>query len=201
METIDRPPDDTKRQLPPPAYRGKWIVLATISLIMVAGDQMGKHWAHSTLRTNHGGQIVIKDKLFALRYVRNPGAAWGFLADSNPSFRRPFFLAISVIAIAFILYVFLRLGRDQQLVIYGLSGVMGGAIGNFIDRLRFDYVIDFIDMYIGGYKWPTYNIADVAISVGVGLLLLDMVIGFFRRPASRSQERPPPETRPPQDGG
>lgn len=110
------------------------------------------------------------------RYVENPGAAWGLLADAPASIRLPFFYGISLAAIVFILVYFRRLAPDQRLLGVALSLVLGGAIGNFIDRLHLTYVIDFIDWYIGQSHWPTFNIADAGISVGVALLILDMVL-------------------------
>lgn len=110
------------------------------------------------------------------RYVENPGAAWGLLADAPASIRLPFFYGISLAAIVFILVYFRRLAPDQRLLAVALSLVLGGAIGNFIDRLHLTYVIDFIDWYIGQSHWPTFNIADAGISVGVALLILDMVL-------------------------
>lgn len=116
------------------------------------------------------------------RYVENPGAAWGLLADAPASIRLPFFYGISLAAIAFILVYFRRLAPDQRLLGVALSLVLGGAIGNFIDRLHLTYVIDFIDWYVGQAHWPTFNVADAGISVGVALLILDMVL--HREPAS-----------------
>jgi signal peptidase II len=109
------------------------------------------------------------------RYVENPGAAWGLLSRLDDRVRIPFFLAISIGAIAFIINYFRKLRDDQTLVVVSLSLVFGGAIGNFIDRLHLSYVIDFIDWYVGSTHWPTFNVADAAISSGVGLLILEWI--------------------------
>ncbi len=107
------------------------------------------------------------------RYVENPGAAWGLLANASESVRVPFFFLVSVAAIIFIFFIFRKLEDSQMLMIISLSLVFGGAIGNFIDRLHLSYVIDFIDWYIGKSHWPTFNFADAAITVGVALLIID----------------------------
>lgn len=120
--------------------------------------------------------VRVVDGFWNWRYVENPGAAWGLLATAPTSIRLPFFYLVSLGAIAFILWFFRRIGPDQTLLAVALSLVFGGAIGNFIDRLHLTYVIDFIDWYIATAHWPTFNVADAGISVGVGLLILDMII-------------------------
>jgi signal peptidase II len=106
------------------------------------------------------------------RYVENKGAAWGLLAGVSEAVRIPFFILVSVVAIAFIIVFFRKLPDTQLLMIISLSLVMGGAIGNFVDRLHLNYVIDFIDWYLGTNHWPTFNFADAAITTGVVLLVI-----------------------------
>lgn len=117
------------------------------------------------------------------RYVENPGAAWGLFASLPESVRRPFFHLVSVVALGFIFFMYVRLTPDQRMVRWALALVAGGALGNFLDRLLRGYVIDFIDWHWRnqpGMRWPTFNVADAAICVGVGLLLLDSL--RVRRP-------------------
>lgn len=128
-------------------------------------------------------------------YAENPGAAWSFLANASESVRVPFFLAVSVLAIILIVWYFFRLEPGQHLLMVALSLVLGGAVGNFIDRARLTYVIDFIVWYIGSYRWPTFNVADSAISVGVGLIFLDSLLEYLRtkresKAASKPAESP-----------
>ena len=135
--------------------------------------------------------VVIKG-LYNYRYQPNPGAAWGIFKDYPPWFRRPFFITITIIAIFFIFYLFaFRLEKEHKLMLLALSFILGGALGNFIDRLRLDYVVDFIDWSIpygdwfgwlvsswkgkGSYHWPTFNIADVAISGGVIFIAIELL--------------------------
>ncbi len=115
-------------------------------------------------------------------YARNPGAAWSFLADSDPSFRRLFFMITSVIAILLIsFFLFQAAWEKQRLLVIALAMVLGGAIGNLIDRIRFDYVIDFISWHVGEHYWPTFNIADAFITVAVAFILIDFVQQFLRQ--------------------
>jgi signal peptidase II len=118
--------------------------------------------------------VPLIDGLWSWRYVENPGAAWGVLADTDASIRLPFFYAVAVLAIAFILWFFRRLDDRQVLLTLGLSFVFGGALGNLIDRLHLSYVIDFIDWYAGASHFPTFNVADAAITAGIALLVVDM---------------------------
>ncbi|NJK88953.1 MAG: signal peptidase II [Myxococcales bacterium] len=119
--------------------------------------------------------LEVVDGFWYWRYVQNPGAAWGVLRDAPENLRVPFFFFVSVAAIVFILAFFRKLEDQQHLTIVALSLVFGGAIGNFIDRIHLSYVIDFIDWYIGTYHWPTFNIADSAISCGVVLLMIEWI--------------------------
>ncbi len=122
--------------------------------------------------------VRVIDGFFDLRYVENCASAFGLMSRVPESFRFPFFLIVSVLAIVFIPYLYLKTPTDQILMIYALPFVLGGALGNLIDRLIFRYVIDFIRWYItvGGKArdWPTFNIADAAIVVGIGLMVLQM---------------------------
>ncbi len=109
-------------------------------------------------------------------YVRNFGAAWGMFSKQSESFRIPFFVTVSIVAMGFVMSIFRKLREDQYLLIVTLSFIVAGAIGNFVDRMRFGYVVDFIDWYVawGGrdHHWPTFNVADICISCGVTLMIV-----------------------------
>ena len=113
-------------------------------------------------------------------YVQNYGAAWGFLSGQNPRFVRPFFLTVSILAVIIVLGIFRTVREDQWLLKIALSLIVGGAIGNFVDRARYGYVVDFIDWYAtwGGeeHHWPTFNVADVWITIGVVLMLVEIML-------------------------
>ena len=119
--------------------------------------------------------VSVIDGLMRLTYAENPGAAWGVLGEQSADFRRLFFFSVSIIAFFVLSYLFFRAPKEQFLSAMGFAWILAGAIGNFIDRVRFEYVIDFIDMYTGDLHWPTYNVADVEISIGVILLLVEAV--------------------------
>jgi signal peptidase II len=118
---------------------------------------------------------------FDLTYVRNPGAAFGFLAKASPAFRSFFFSGVAVIAILLILWFLFREKEGSLPLTLSLGLIIGGATGNLLDRIRFGEVVDFLDFSVGGYHWPAFNVADSAISVGACLLLLEM----FRRKERR----------------
>ncbi|MEO1267349.1 MAG: signal peptidase II [Myxococcota bacterium] len=126
-------------------------------------------------------KITVVPNFFHFRYTRNPGAAFGLMANQDSDFRRPFFVGVSILAIVIIMFIFRKVEDDQQLLIWSLGLIVGGAVGNFIDRVAYGWVIDFIDWhYYREFTWPTINIADTAISIGVGLMALEIVIGMFQ---------------------
>lgn len=149
--------------------------LLGISGLMIALDQVTKIYVHTTFTL--GESIPVIKNFFNITYVRNFGAAFGFLAESHPTFREIFFLSMPPIALLVILKLLKDTKDEDQLQIISLSLIFGGAIGNYIDRLRFRYVIDFLDFHINNrYSWPAFNIADSAIVIGVGILLLVMFL-------------------------
>lgn len=123
--------------------------------------------------------VVVHPSHWTFRFVRNPGAAWGFLRNLGPSWRKPVFVTISLLSIVFILYILVRSPPEQRLLHIALALILGGALGNLVDRVRFGFVIDFIDWFVtvGGRvrTWPTFNIADAGITVGVGLMLIEIL--------------------------
>ena len=123
-----------------------------------------------------GQSTTIIDGFFNLTYVRNYGAAFGFLSTINANFREIFFLVMPPAALIIIIMILRGVDEDDKPQLFALSCVFGGAIGNYIDRLRFRYVIDFLDFHYGQYRWPAFNIADSAIVCGVSILLLLMFL-------------------------
>jgi signal peptidase II len=121
----------------------------------------------------YGESVSVIQEFFSLTYVRNTGAAFGFLATANPAFRVPFFLAIPIIAMVVLGFLYRDLPRESRWRSLALGLVTGGAVGNLIDRVRLGYVVDFLDFhYKNVYYFPAFNIADSAICVGVAILLL-----------------------------
>jgi len=109
-------------------------------------------------------------------YAENPGAAWGILSDASVGVRVVFLQVMTGLAMLLIVFVVLRLGNERDyLSAVALAGIMGGAVGNFVERISRFAVVDFIDMYIGTSHWPTYNVADIGITFGVGIIALQVI--------------------------
>jgi lipoprotein signal peptidase len=152
--------------------RLKYRILAIVVPLVLVLDQWTKHLIHSRYRLGETWDLF--PSIFAFTYVRNQGAAFSLLNDAPAYFRDPFFLIVPLVALLAISYLYSRLRDSQRVVAFGLSLVAGGAIGNLIDRLRYGYVVDFIDWHWKEvYHWPRFNIADSCIVVGVALLLID----------------------------
>jgi len=134
-------------------------------------------------------KVVVIDGYWDYQYTENPGAAFGLLADGHEDWRVPFFVIVSLLAVLMILFILRGVLPDQRLMIWGLSFIASGAIGNFIDRIRFGYVIDFIVWkYTDAYRWPTFNIADALICIGVGLMAIELIRDMFRKPVEEASE-------------
>lgn len=124
-------------------------------------------------------------------YARNPGAAFGFLANSDATWRLPFFIGVSLLAVLVILFILRGSRETEYWVITALSFIAGGAIGNFIDRARFGWVTDFIVWRAGDARWPTFNVADAFISVGVAMMAIEIIReGIREHKASRAESAP-----------
>lgn len=122
---------------------------------------------------DYGESVRVFQNFFSITYVRNTGAAFGFLATANPSFRVPFFLVVPIIAMVVLGFLYRDLPQDARVRSMALGLVSGGALGNLIDRVRLGYVVDFLDFhYKNEYYFPAFNVADSAICVGVAILLL-----------------------------
>lgn len=166
-------------------------LFAALFAIVVA-DQASKLWAVEALtnvRQTHPGSalehyavqhpsgtapVYFAGQWGFFEYVENPGAAWNILSGAHESFRYPFFFVVGIVAMTLMLIYYFRAGPQDTLRRVALAFVIGGALGNFLDRVRLRYVIDFIVVDLGSfYRWPTFNVADAAISIGVILLLLE----------------------------
>ncbi len=150
--------------------KARYLILAVVGLGTVVLDQVTKLYIMGAMRLHE--TIPIVPNLFSLTYIRNPGAAFGILASSSSLFRLIFFGVMSVFALGLLLTIFFRLQDDDWVGQVFISGILGGAIGNLLDRVRYGEVIDFLDFYVDAYHWPAFNVADTAISLGVGFLIL-----------------------------
>ncbi|MGH1469172.1 MAG: signal peptidase II [Bdellovibrionales bacterium] len=143
----------------------KLLYLILICTFMLVADQVTKMYVHSNF-TLHESKTVV-DGFFSFTYVRNPGAAFGMLRDAPDFFRRAFFLSVTPIALVALFYFLTTVRKEDTFQITAISLVFAGAIGNYIDRVRFQYVIDFLDFYIGKVHYPAFNVADISIVCGV----------------------------------
>jgi signal peptidase II len=189
---------------------GKWSVLALVSGLVLVADQVTKYLAvaHLTFLFQSVHATTLGQKVHAFLterdllergladpryhvvipgfwqnlYTQNRGAAWGLFARAGEQFRVPFFYLVSLAAVIFIFTYYRKLSVHQRYLQVALALVLGGAVGNAIDRILRGYVIDFIDWHLNdptwrnpSLHWPTFNVADAGISVGLALLLLEAV--------------------------
>lgn len=152
----------------------RYLLLALIGLAVIIVDQLTKQWVMQSMRLHES--ITVIPNLFSLTYIRNPGAAFGLLAGSSNAFRMVFFGITSLFALALLGTILVRLPEKDWIGQLSIVAILGGAIGNLIDRIRFGEVIDFLDVYIESYHWPAFNVADSAISVGVVCLILHFAL-------------------------
>ncbi|HFD80819.1 MAG TPA: lipoprotein signal peptidase [Gammaproteobacteria bacterium] len=151
---------------------GRWYA---VSVVVIVVDQLTKYLANSRLEY---GQPLAVFPSFNLTLLYNRGAAFSFLGQAG-GWQRWLFVTISVLASAWLVFWLRRLKPQQRLLALGLALILGGAVGNLIDRLWLGHVVDFIQLYYRSFYWPAFNIADSAISVGAGLLIWDTL---FARP-------------------
>ncbi len=144
----------------------------TLTLILVL-DQGTKIIVDRTIPLHHS--IPVIDNLFNLTHIRNTGAAFGILAGRRGWVRSSFLLFFSLVAMVFIVVLLRRLPENEKTLTIALSFILGGAIGNLLDRLLYGEVIDFLDFYWSRYHWPAFNAADSFITVGVILTLFRLI--------------------------
>jgi signal peptidase II len=163
----------------------KYWVLATLTPIVIMLDQFTKYMVLQKLHL--GETIPIISGFFNFTYIRNTGAAFGLLAQAEPAFRVPFFVAVPFIALFAIGYIFNKISSTDLKLSSSLSLVIGGAIGNLIDRLQLGFVVDFLDFHWGyQYHFPAFNVADSAICVGVAILMLDLLTQKDDQPEAKT---------------
>jgi signal peptidase II len=166
----------------------RYLILAFLTVSTVVLDQISKVQIMQTMRLHES--IPVFSEFFSLTYIRNPGAAFGLLASSGQMFRLIFFGVTSVFALGLLGMIFFRLRQDDWVGQLSIAAILGGAIGNLLDRVRFGEVIDFLDFYVNGYHWPAFNVADAAISVGVFFLILHFALDKKEEEGVLQQDRP-----------
>ena len=170
----------------PASLARKFSVPIVSAILLGAADQASKVWAVRNLPLFELREVV--HGFFGLVHVRNTGVAFSLLSNLDPRWVHPLLILATVLAMGAVLaYIAFLPCRGAAPV--GLGLILGGAIGNLIDRARLGYVVDFLDLYWRNHHWPTFNVADIGITVGVVLLLIDMVVspkkpGDASRPAA-----------------
>jgi len=158
----------------PTFSRKTWILLPVFASAVLI-DRLTKSWIID--RFSYGERWVVIPDFFNLTHVRNPGGAFSFLATASEDLRQAFFLGTGVLAIVLLLAFFRRLEPGAWISATAIGAVLGGAVGNLTDRVLYGEVIDFLDFRLfGGYVWPTFNMADSWIVVGVGILMIEMFL-------------------------
>jgi len=154
-------------------WSNKYGRLLIIAGAIIIADQITKAVVLSKMALYQS--IPVIPGFFNLTHIHNPGGAFGFLAQQDASIRIGIFILASSVAIFFIFLFYRQIPKTHPILSAGLALIFGGAIGNLIDRLHFGKVIDFLDFYIGAMHWPAFNVADSAITIGVGIFIAHLL--------------------------
>ena len=149
-------------------------MVAAIAAAVLVLDQLTKWYVRRTVSLYES--IAVIDSLFNITHVRNTGGAFSLLAGSSRAVRLPFFLLVSMVAVVVLLFFVRRVRPEQRLLLFALGVILGGALGNFADRLVYGEVTDFLDFHWRGYYWPAFNVADSCITVGMLILLFHSLL-------------------------
>jgi signal peptidase II len=152
---------------------GKYKKLAVISGLVVILDQITKILILKNLPLYHS--VTIIPGFFNITHIHNPGGAFGFMARQDSSLRNFLFILLASVAVCVIFYFYKNTNKTHPFLASGFALILGGAIGNLIDRIRFGKVVDFLDFYIRSYHWPAFNVADSAITVGVTIFIFHLL--------------------------
>jgi signal peptidase II len=158
-----------------PRRRPAWRLFAVTAILVTVFDQVTKILAVNNI--DPGRAINIIPGFFDLVMVHNYGVTFGMFNRESSGIQTLVFLVLSLAALGLVFFIFAKTAGKNSLFSFALSLVAGGAAGNIIDRARLGFVVDFIDLYVGNWHWPAFNVADSAISVGVTILLVHIVLG------------------------
>jgi signal peptidase II len=152
----------------------KYRIGLVVFLVALGLDLFTKHLVETNL--HYGDQRAVIEGFFYLTHVRNPGAAFGLFANAPSHVRIVFFVLVALLATGIIFSFFRKLAPGDKLSAFALGMILGGAIGNLVDRIRYEEVVDFLHFKLWrGYSWPDFNLADSFIVIGVGLVVLEML--------------------------
>ncbi len=161
-------------------------VSALLVALIVALDQFTKHLVVSSWEL--GDSVTVVPGFFSLTYLRNRGGAFGLLADLPEGWRVGFFVLFALATVAALVWMLRSADRDDVVQRFALTAVIGGAVGNLYDRIRYGDVVDFLDVYVNDWHWPAFNVADSFITCGVILLLASSLLSTDRRPDDGREE-------------
>ena len=165
------------------SLRDARIISLIIAAIVIALDRWSKLWIVRHIRIGHARTII--PGVFRLTHVLNTGAAFSlFEGSTSPAMVRNMLIAFSVLAVIVVLALLWKYGRQFSLISFSLALILGGALGNLYDRVRYSHVVDFLEVHIVHYHWPDFNLADSAIVVGGVVLVLD---ALFSSPKEESE--------------
>lgn len=151
----------------------KYFRLLIISGLVVVIDQISKLIVFEALPLYESVPVI--PGFFSITHIHNPGGAFGFLSGQSAVLRHIVFLLISSFAVGLIIYYYHRTPKNYLFLSCGFALILGGAIGNMIDRVRLGIVIDFLDFYVGNLHWPAFNVADSAITSGIIIFIYHLV--------------------------
>ncbi|MDP2645504.1 MAG: signal peptidase II [Desulfobacterales bacterium] len=155
------------------SHQNPYRMLALVACGIVILDQIAKAAVLHYVPLHQGFAVI--PGFFNITHIHNPGGAFGFLAKYGSGWGRIFFTVASMLAIGVILYFYQKTPATQVALRGGFALILGGAVGNLIDRVRFGKVVDFLDVYIGDLHWPAFNVADSAVSIGIVIFAFHLV--------------------------
>jgi signal peptidase II len=185
-------------------YERKWLIFWAVSVISLIADQATKIWARAALPTHPEGcavpedmiirkcigmPVTVIDGFWDWRLSMNPGSAFGLFGGLGASFTRVFLSLIGIAAVIGMVYMLKKSRTDQRILHWALALVAGGAVGNLIDRIYYSVVTDFVLWKYKTHEWPVFNIADVVLVVGVGLMFIDIQKENKREKAARKDRQ------------
>jgi len=146
------------------------IFLLVVSSAVIGLDQVSKWWIEQNISFER--PLILIPNFLQITLVKNPGGVFGIFSDFVGDYFRFLFILFTLITLGLVGFLYFKLPPNLYSAAWGLSLIIGGAIGNLIDRLRLGEVIDFIDLHYYSYHWPAFNVADSAITVGAGILAI-----------------------------
>lgn len=149
----------------------RYRIIAMVSVVVFVLDQLTKFWIQKSIPVWEKGFTVIPG-FFDIVHILNRGAAFGFLNRHDIDWQRPFFIVVSIVALGLITVLARSKEDDGPFYVYGLGLILGGALGNLLDRIRMGVVVDFLDFYVASWHWPAFNVADMGICLGATGLLI-----------------------------